>query len=111
MAKRIVVTDEEGRARLVREMEALKYHMGAMDKHGKLATTIAKEYMLLTTTGLGSWRRRWGGNAHKWAMENIEFLLGNDVSNPTSWNFQHQLRRRALLLGRAKQAIRREKMK
>ena len=109
MAKRVIVTDEEGRARLVREMEALKYHMGAMNKHGTLALAIATEYKLITATGLGSWQR-WAGNWDKWAIENIKSLLYIE-SDLDDWDGQRWQRRYALALNRAKQAIRREKMK
>ena len=109
MAKRVVVTDEEGRARLMKDMEALKYHIGAMNKHGTLALAIATEYRMIMATGLGRWRG-WAVNWNKWSMDNIKSLLYTEPGFD-DWHGQRWQRRYVLALNRAKQAIRREKIK
>ena len=121
MAKRIVVTNEEGHARLAREMSKLKYHIGAMNKHGKLAKDIASEYRMLTAMDLNSWRTKWAdkveSRAHKY-MDNLlaadEPDVPSDEHNPYNKRYSFAAawrRRRAIALKRAKTAIRRERMK
>ena len=120
MAKRIVVTNEEGHTRLEREMSKLKYHIGAMNKHGKLAKDIASEYKMLTAMDLNSWRTKWADRVESHSNKYIDTLLGPDEPDevvvtstgyyrnglPAAWR-----RRRATALKRAKTAIRRERMK
>ena len=119
MAKRIVVTNEEGRTRLARDMEGLKYHIGAMNKHGTLARAIATEYRMITATGLSLWRARWADSVYGWTTTYIQNLLSHDESEPRDHNGNvmrygvalRWRRRRAAALKKAKASIRRERMK
>ena len=121
MAKRVIVTDDEGRARLAREMSKLKYHIGAMNKHGKLAKDIASEYRMLTATDLNTWRTKWADRVESHSNKYIDTLFGPDepdeeVVTSTGYYYRRdsiavRRRRRATALKRAKTAIRRERMK
>ena len=90
------VTREEAEKRYRADMARLLYHAGALHKHTEFAIEIAKQYRIMTATGMTAWRAKYSEKVLEYTQKSVRTIESFDslTEDPINDYWKERFRRK-----------------